>query len=159
MKDYLIKISRLKFILLGILAIYSTSLLIHICTIYLENKQGPDTSTESVELILEAILNAGILGPLLETFIFQHCIYLLLKRIIRNEKIFLISFLFTSSLLFSLAHQYSTFYIFMSYACGIILAYFYYISTLRKESAFWMTVSLHACYNISLIVLRILFFS
>lgn len=151
MKDFFIKRNRFTFFLIGIFALFSTSLIFNFCTMFVENKQGPSLMDGTTGLFKQFIY-AGIVAPLLETLIFQHFIYIVLRKFIHKEKILIFTYIISSSILFSLEHKYSTYYIFVTFFLGIVLGFSYYISKLRKESAYWNTAIIHGLYN-SLLVL------
>lgn len=156
MKEYLIRINCYKFVLLAMLALFLTSQILNYCLFFLENSDGPNLKIDSITNILMSIFLAGILTGIVETFINQHLIFIILKRLILKEKHLAIAFLIISSLLFGLCHAYSLYYIIITIFMGVVLAYAYYISLFRKESAFWTTAIIHGSYNTILIFVSLL---
>lgn len=156
MKEYLIKINRCKFVLLAMGALFITSLILHFCLYFMDNSNGPELKIDSIINILKSIFLAGIFTGIAETFINQHLIFIILKHFILREKYLAITFLITSSLLFGLCHAYSLFYVILTIFMGVVLAYSYYISLFRKESAFWTTAIIHGSYNTLLIFVSLL---
>ncbi|MBV8325756.1 CPBP family glutamic-type intramembrane protease [Chryseobacterium sp.] len=87
-----------------------------------------------------------LLGPLLETVIFQYVVYNFLSYIkIKKDWICII----LMSLIFSLVHYYSIFYVLMVFFSSLASHYFY-ITTLKKNAilSFFGTFLLHSMYNL-----------
>ena len=157
MKTYLTHINLSRFIILGVLSIFLTSAIFHLLLPFIYNSNGPDIATNSLINTIKSILTSGIIIPILETLLFQHLVFIILKKFILDEKSFAITYLTISSLLFALSHYYSLFYIILTFFLGIILTYSYYISHYRKESAFWTTAIIHGSYNTLLIIVSSIF--
>jgi membrane protease YdiL (CAAX protease family) len=96
--------------------------------------------------LIESILLAVIIAPLIETYLGQALpIYLVQKFVKWKTNIVAIGF---STLLFSLGHvQYSIWYFILVAPVGLLLASTYIIFQDRKESAFWITCFVHSLRN------------
>lgn len=86
------------------------------------------------------------IAPILETLIFQHILYLILKKIkIQNNVMCII----IMSIVFSSMHYYNWLYIVMTFFGGLILnnLYVYYYKYNNKYS-YILTVFFHALFNL-----------
>ncbi|WP_353955292.1 CPBP family intramembrane glutamic endopeptidase [uncultured Chryseobacterium sp.] len=86
------------------------------------------------------------IAPILETLIFQHILYLILKKIkIQNDVICIV----VMSVVFSSMHHYNWLYIVMTFFGGLILnnLYVYYYKHNNKYS-FILTVFFHSLFNL-----------
>ncbi len=95
---------------------------------------------------VETIIIVIILAPLLETLIFQHIIYLFLKKLkVKND----ILCIFIMSLLFSLMHWYNWLYVVMIFFSGLILnnLYVYYYKN-NSKYFFILTFLFHSLFNL-----------
>lgn len=102
-----------------------------------ENSNGPDLDWWVVVIIL---------GPILETYLFQHLPFKLLQKWNLTKRKYGIYIVITT-IVFSLLHCYSLQYIIAVIPGGIILAYVYvfYCKSMRK--AFWSTTIIHSLRN------------
>lgn len=85
-------------------------------------------------------------GPLIETFIFQHLIFTLVKKAKVVKKKF-VAYLLSSSILFGLSHSYSVYYVIFAVIMGLALGYIYYFYRTDRSKAFWSTAFIHALLN------------
>ena len=86
-----------------------------------------------------------IIGPLIETFIFQFLPYVILKHF-RIKNLFLR--LVLPALFFGLSHYYSLYYIFIAIFMGLILNYFYLFSIASRHNPIVWVFILHSVYNL-----------
>jgi membrane protease YdiL (CAAX protease family) len=97
------------------------------------------------ESLLEQFFVAGIVAPLLETWIFQHIANkALVKAGVRNFYVLLI----VPALLFGLSHYYNLLYIIAMFFGGAIMNYLYLYCKANGYKAFWWVVLLHSLYNL-----------
>lgn len=95
--------------------------------------------------ISNQLLFLVIIGPLFETFLFQHLVIIFFNKIINNHIIITI----ISAILFGLSHYYSIFYMFYSFILGILLAYSYIIYfKYKKQSPFITVFIIHLLRNL-----------
>ena len=94
--------------------------------------------------ILIKVLVLIILGPFLETFIFQSLPYLVLSKfpLLKNKKFILIF----SALLFGISHTYSVGYVVYAFFIGAFLM-FSYLSRLKKGDSFQTVFTIHILIN------------
>jgi hypothetical protein len=85
-----------------------------------------------------------LIGPLVETFIFQFLIEKIFNSIFKNI-IFLTLF---SAILFGLNHHYGGFYILYSFILGFYFTYLYLVLLRLKRKAFLTVLLLHSFYNL-----------
>jgi len=95
---------------------------------------------------IEKIIVIMIIAPILETLIFQHILYILLKKIkIKNDIICII----IMSLIFSQVHWYNWLYVIMTFIGGLILNSFYIkINNNTPKYSYAITVLFHALFNL-----------
>ena len=95
----------------------------------------------------DVLFLAVVVGPIIETLIFQLLLYRFLNQIgIKNKLIIII----LMSFVFSQAHWYHWLYVVASFMSGLFLNYFY-VYILRKKNeliAVWLTIALHSSYNL-----------
>lgn len=97
-------------------------------------------------------ITALLVGPLLETLIFQFgLIGLLFQWQFFEERRWLS--IFISATVFALAHTYHFYYILYAFFMGLILCQFYLIMRERKY-AFWHTATLHMLINLFVLIGR-----
>jgi uncharacterized protein len=86
-----------------------------------------------------------IIGPIIETLIFQLSLNkLLVKLKIENNYLLL----FVPSVLFGLAHHYHWLYVVCTMIGGLMLNWFYLYAKEHGRYAFWLTALLHSLYNL-----------
>lgn len=97
------------------------------------------------------LITSGVLiGPIIETFLFQFMIIYIIEKIGITNKIII---LFIPAVIFALAHAHYGWL----YAIGIFLvglSYTYFYLTVRRNSKyyFWLTVLLHSSYNLFCVI-------
>lgn len=100
----------------------------------------------------EKIIEGVILAPLLESWLFQYLPFLIFKKWYKKEaRLSTILYISTSTLLFSIQHCYSIWYILAMIVPGIILAYsFIHFYKLYNNLIvpFWFIVIIHALMNL-----------
>lgn len=96
--------------------------------------------------LLSTIIVASIVGPIVETFIFQYGIIEILSSIkIFKEKNIIIAII--AALLFGISHSYSYIYVFYGFILGLVLAYSYLTYKKKSFSAFWVVFWIHCIRN------------
>lgn len=90
------------------------------------------------------LLYTGIIGPLLETFIFQYAVINVLQRFRANNIIIII----LSAGLFGIWHWYSIAYVLYAFIAGLIYSACFILFQQRKNKAFPWVFILHSSYNI-----------
>lgn len=136
-----------KFILIQIILIIGFSiifkLILHFFSIEIEGNTSV-TLFDNKPIFLKFILFV-ILGPILETLIFQFLPYLILSNFLRgrNKKIIII---IVSALFFAFTHWYGIFYFIYALAIGLILM-FSYLSRLKKGDSFQAILIIHTLFN------------
>jgi membrane protease YdiL (CAAX protease family) len=91
----------------------------------------------------EAVLVLVILGPLLETLIFQHYLLQGLRQWLHHA----LAAAIVVALLFGLVHWYSIPYIAKATISGLLYNLLYLTLQQRRQPAFWYTAATHACFN------------
>lgn len=101
--------------------------------------------------IVTDIIAAIIVAPVIETFVFQYCPHLILRKInlIKKQQNFRIVYLIISTILFCLSHYYSIAYILAMIFPGLILAYFFnfFYLQMNYKNAIYFTVLIHLLTN------------
>ncbi|WP_160692258.1 CPBP family intramembrane glutamic endopeptidase [Clostridium sp. C2-6-12] len=145
---YLQGLSTIKFIIVIVLLTYLTFMiffpLIYLYEEYIGQMGGPENlNAASVE---SQIIIGSIIGPLIETFIFQYGIIEILSSTkIFKEKNIIIAVI--SSLLFGISHSYSYIYMVYAFIIGLLLAYSYFVYRKKGFSAFWIVFIIHGIRN------------
>lgn len=103
---------------------------------YLSEDTGP----------IVTFLTVIVVGPIVETFIFQFAVIELFIRFYLKNNIILVSII-VSSLLFGVSHSYNVFAVLNSLIYGVIYAHFYWIFKLKKRNSFLFVILIHALYN------------
>ena len=100
----------------------------------------------------DKIIVAVVLAPLFESWIFQYLPFFYLQKLYKEETgIFKWFYIVISTLLFSIQHYYSIWYIIAMIVPGILLAYsFLHFYALYKNLIvpFWFIVIIHALVNL-----------
>ena len=89
-----------------------------------------------------------IIGPLVETIIYQYIIFKLTFYFFNKNTINIISAILISALAFSLSHNFNYFAILNSFFGGIILGYAYFFNYNRHFPPFWYVFLLHSLHNL-----------
>jgi len=130
---------------LQIVTFYFSSFLIVICVLpllFLADKQsestnGPDMSSWFLIIVLV---------PILETLMNQYFPFWLMQKwtLTKNKYGF---YIFTSAIVFGLAHTYSLAYMIFAFSVGLILGYTYFFYSKTPKTAFWSTTLIHSLRN------------
>ena len=140
-KSYLYQV--ITFYLLTFLVIeLAQPLLLLVDRVVGHNTTGPDEKYLFVAIIL---------GPILETFVFQYVIFKILS-LIKLERNWNLLFLIISASLFGLSHCYSLVYVLYATITGVVLAFIYYFYRLHTKKAFWTTALIHALVNLTIAI-------
>ena len=89
MKTYLVRINYFLFVLLSILTVFFTSAIINLFLSPIYDSNGPNLATNTVVNVVKSIFSAGIFTPIVESFLFQHVIFIILKKNTLSQKKFL----------------------------------------------------------------------
>ncbi|MFK7748785.1 MAG: CPBP family glutamic-type intramembrane protease [Kordia sp.] len=101
--------------------------------------------------LTEIFILSVIIGPLIETFLFQ---YLIIEILYFFKKIKINTIIIISSITFSLIHYYNLIYILVTFLSGIIYAsYYLYLKVEKQKSPFLYIWFLHSLYNFSVFIL------
>lgn len=120
---------------------------------YIGQMGGPD-NIKTISVI-STVIAGSILGPIVETFIFQYGIIEILSSIkFFNKKNIIIAII--SSLIFGFSHTYSWLYIFYGFTIGLVFAYSYLTYKKKNFSAFGVVFLIHCIRNTISTVLFIL---
>lgn len=103
--------------------------------------------------LVHAVVGAVILAPIIETVLFQSLPINIIKKSVKwKTNILAVT---VSALLFSLAHlPYSFWYFLLMIPPGLLLASTYIIFKQRRESAFWITASVHSLWNLIAVIIH-----
>jgi uncharacterized protein len=119
------------------------------CISYLFPPNAMDNRTEDLFTSLyEKIIYGVIVIPIIETLLFQTLVILVVCRLIKRPKYNLYTAVIISATLFSLNHNYSIYYLIMTFVAGVTLAFAYYIARYRKFNATITIILIHALWNI-----------
>ncbi len=121
----------------GIMSHYLDHLNIHF-------SPSPDLSGKSFGSL---VISNVIIVPVLETFLFQLCIYKLLRcfRFFQSRIRYII---LVSAFIFGVAHCYHVFYMISTFFIGIILMVVYISKIENEKLAFWLVTLIHALDNL-----------
>lgn len=146
--NYLQKLSILRFIILMVLLTYVLIIpfipVFYFYEKYIGSMGGADNLKE-MSIVLKIVI-ASIVGPLIETTIFQYGVIEKLSstKRFKHKKI---TISIVSALLFGISHSYSCLYVFYAFLIGLLLAYSYLIYRDKDISAFWVVFSIHCIRN------------
>ena len=88
-----------------------------------------------------------ILGPMIETVIFQLVPFFLLRWFLKGDFRFW-TYIVLSAVLFSLDHWFGTYYLILTFLIGGVLALWFYIGKLRGQNAMLIVFTIHALNNL-----------
>ncbi|WP_029687890.1 CPBP family intramembrane glutamic endopeptidase [Thermoanaerobacter sp. A7A] len=151
--NYLNNLSDYWYIVIMVILVCFIDVLIGMLAIIFNiNFNGPKFDISPIAMLILA----GIVGPILETYLFQVVLLYLLSKInyLNNNKILLI---IIASMIFGIGHHYSFSYIIFGFLAGLIFNYSYLIYKNKTMSSFAIVLSIHSIYNIIMIVLHYLF--
>lgn len=127
--------------------------LLHVLNNYFNSKIYIKSNLSHQNIIYQIIIGC-LIGPLIETYIFQDFIYKkLIKRNLSNNKIILLS-----SLIFSATHFYSIAYIIFSFFSGVILMLGYLNWKEFKPSRLFITYAIHLSFNLFVCIINYFFY-
>lgn len=153
---FLLKTNKALFILIGLFSTLVILILFAPISVYLNDSSGPEimdiTPNSS---IIKMYFIAGIFAPIFETLIFQHLIFKIFRKFKKQTNIPILHYLLFTSILFGLSHFYSLIYIISTFFIGISFVFFYILSYLRRESAYWNVAIIHSLYNSLLVSITI----
>jgi hypothetical protein len=145
------KLKSINIIIFSFIAVVITLIGIFIINrfIFYEIPDLPDSIKKMEESKYLFFIEAIVLVPLLETFVFQKLVIDFSTRILEKFKkeTFIIPIII-SSILFSVEHIYNLIYFFDGLYMGIIFAFCYKIITLRKENPFIIVTVIHSFVNL-----------
>jgi len=148
---YLQRSNVILFILQGIVVIILisaiSSLIIHV-----GNNENPAVESIKNKGIYFYFFSTVILAPILETLIFQFLPFSIANSKFKHKKRLYV-YLILASTFFGLAHLYNLSYLFFGLITGFVLAFFFYVGTLRKENAVLLMFIIHSFYNLLLFAL------
>lgn len=143
--NFLIKCNTRLSVIIFVFAIYIFSIIYNI-TLKLFSINYALDNFRFYDSPIELIFFAIILAPLLETFLFQFLIF----KILLNKNIGHYFIIILSAFIFSLVHYPRNNNIFEAvniFFVGLMLAYAFYIYSIKQASAFWHVVLIHALLN------------
>lgn len=139
--SFLIRLNPFLYILLFVAFNYTIS---HITFFFpTEASIGSDVLTNSFREIAFGI----IIGPMIETLLFQALIISLICKFIKRPKYNLYLSLLISATVFSLDHTYNIYYVAYAFLIGISYAFAYYIGRYKKWNAALTVFLIHAIHN------------
>jgi len=128
-----------------IVTFYFSSFLVVLCVLPLlfladnqsEGENGPDISSWILVIVL---------APILETLLSQYFPFWLMQKwsLTKNKYGF---YIFSSAIVFGLAHTYSLQYMIFAFSVGLILGYTYFFYSKTPKIAFWLTTLIHSLRN------------
>jgi hypothetical protein len=96
---------------------------------------------------LFSFFSSVVLGPLIETFIYQYIIYLIYFSIFSKNSFHVAAAVLISSTGFAMSHNYNFMAVISAFLSGIILGYAYFFCKPKHVSPFWTVALLHAGHN------------
>ena len=150
--NYLLKVRAYKFVLI----FFGFSVLSGAVTTFLPEPEMAEPMTS--ESILNQILLAVFLAPVIETLLFQILIIEAIRKIIKRPKKNICLALLLSSAAFALNHTYSLSYLAITFLGGLVLALAYYLGRYRRENAFIIVLLIHSLYNLSVVLYNHFFY-
>jgi membrane protease YdiL (CAAX protease family) len=149
---YLLQLSAIRLFLLMFFFNYPTQLLVAIILQHFLGLSSTITNNESdsgLPLIAYSFYGV-IIGPFIETVIFQKLILGISKHSIKNN----IVCVALAGVVFGLAHMNGLFLIVLATFSGFSFGLFYTIARQNKYNAFWLTCLMHAMWNLIAFSLR-----
>ena len=150
---FLIKCNRFLFLFIFSLLCIAIGFL----SVFFPDFNDNDLVTSNISFF-EELLMGGIIGPIIETLIFQSLIITIVKKTIKHIKYNYPISILLSAILFSLNHNYNNYYITITFIGGLILATAYYTATYRDENATIMTFLIHSIFNITSIIINYIYY-
>lgn len=145
----LLKVKKWHLFVFTLLIKIFVSYLFHVLSSYLEI----DNSRKDEFSLSEILFIIVLIGPLIETFVFQFIAQEVGLYFLDNNKgISLLLSIVISSVLFSLTHYDSWYHIFITFVSGVVYGSFYISLRLKGERtilSFLLTSVVHSCFNLS----------
>jgi membrane protease YdiL (CAAX protease family) len=136
------------FILILSLKIINAHLVDFLNTHYFKLK----ASIEDAEKTGSFVILSVVIGPIIETLLFQKGLHqLLLKLKVTNDFLILV----IPSILFGLWHPYNWLYIVYTFFGGLLLNWFYLYAKVNVKYAFWWVASLHSLFNLYVFIINV----
>ena len=133
--------------------IFIIDLVFHLIVSYIVTIYNPEILNvfDKKMSLTEIFVLSVIIGPLMETFLFQ---YLIIEILSFFNRIKVNTIIIISSLAFSLIHYYNFIYIIVTFLSGTIYAsYYLYLKIEKKRFQFLYIWVLHSLYNFSVFIL------
>lgn len=148
MMNYLERIDKYYFLFIALLTIvfvsYSGSYIIE----YIAGEDTLNIDFFNDKSLLYIFIFTVIVGPIIETLIFQFGIIELIL-LLKKNKFFEILAILISSIIFGLTHNYNVYYIIFGVFIGIIFGIIYIVAKRRKDmNAFTIVLIAHAFTNL-----------
>lgn len=145
----IIRMPNWLFILLMVLIIYILPFLVMPIIMFIISFSGEFGGPVSLYegSLLYTFMIGIVLGPIIETFIFQKSIIQISRRINFIKKHVWLQ-ICISGIIFGIFHWYSLAYIFVTVLVGLVLAYSFIVFEYKKCNSFWNVVSIHALSNL-----------
>lgn len=110
--------------------------------------------------IIQEIFISLVIGPIIETFIFQFGIYTIIfyfkndiqKYLLKKEFQFLGFYILLSSILFAISHNYSIYYILLMIIPGAVLSYAFYFLKKNFTYPILYTFLIHFIHNLFIFI-------
>jgi hypothetical protein len=153
MVKYIYKLERKTNRLPLFFVIFIIDLVFHLLVSYIVTIHNPEILNvfDKKMSLTEIFILSVIIGPLMETFLFQ---YLIIEILSFFRRIKVNTIVIISSLAFSLIHYYNFIYISVTFLSGVIYAsYYLYLKTEKQKFPFLYIFSLHSLYNFSVFIL------
>lgn len=153
--NFLKGLSTFKFVIAITLSTFLCSIMLSLLVDLFNIEIVETTLNTAQDPLISQFLIVVIIGPLIETFIFQYENIKILRRInvLKNNDLTVI---LISALIFGLMHFYSLSYIIHATLLGILLSYSFVVYESKKVSPFWVVCIIHSLRNlISFILLNI----
>lgn len=147
------KVLDRKFRLPIFFIIFFIDLVYHLIVSWLVTLYDPkilETFEENTSLV-EIFILSVVVGPLIETFLFQ---YLIIEILYALKKVKVQFILIISALAFSSSNYYNFIYILVTFTSGLIYAsYYLYLKIGKKKYPFIYIWVLHTLYNFTIFIL------
>ena len=114
------------------------------------------TATNSVmkdKNIFESFIIGVILGPLLETLIFQIGVIKISLYFNKDKTLAIL----ISALAFGLTHIFNAYYFVYAFGIGLYFAYLYFLSLKKGIKPFWSLSVVHALFNLTVFCFKFVF--
>ena len=145
--SFFIKTSIIRLILIAVLIVLLKDYLVNLLLI------TESTGTEELESLKDNpvlfFLIAIIIGPIVETIIYQAVPINLIQFLLRKVRLVIpLLPILVSAIIFGISHNYNTTYLINAFISGIIYAWYYTVVQSRKESAMVVVFAIHSLKNL-----------